>query len=136
MAEIVTISEYMTPTPETIEWDLRLDQARERMFRIGARHLPVVRHDKLVGILSQRDVAMLEATPAGLTDLRVEHAMVVGPFTCGPDAHLHAVAEEMAGHKYGAAVIVDPEHPTKVLGVFTTTDAMRALAVLSGHSSR
>jgi hypothetical protein len=30
-------------------------------------------------------------------------------------------------------VVVDPSHATQVLGVFTTTDALRALAKLTGH---
>ena len=49
-------------------------------------------------------------------------------FTCGPNAHLHAVAAEMALDEHGSAVVVDPEHPLKILGVFTTTDALRALS--------
>jgi acetoin utilization protein AcuB len=131
----ITIHEFMTPAPQTIEHDLELGLARERLFQINARHLPVVKDGNLVGILSQRDIALLEATPAGIKNCMVEHAMTANPFTCGPDAHLHAVAQEMADHKFGAAVIVDPEHPTKVLGVFTTTDGMRALATLTNHES-
>ncbi|NVB43677.1 hypothetical protein G6O69_38070 [Pseudenhygromyxa sp. WMMC2535] len=36
----------------------------------------------------------------------------------------------MAQHHYGSTIVVDREHPAKVLGVFTTTDALRALAEL------
>jgi CBS domain-containing protein len=50
-------------------------------------------------------------------------------------AHLHAVATEMAEHKYGSAVVVEHEHPTKVVGVFTTVDALRALARYTGHAA-
>ena len=50
------------------------------------------------------------------------------------DAHLHAVASEMAEHKYGTAIVVDREHPGHVVGLFTTTDALRALARLCGHA--
>lgn len=130
---ILTVRHFMTPSPETIAPDLTLAQARERMFHLGARHLPVVEGGELVGILSDRDVALVEGVGNDLTRLSVRQAMTLQPFTCGPEAHLHAVAAEMAAHKYGSAVIVDREHPGHVLGLFTTTDALRALAHIGGH---
>ncbi|MFO0635250.1 MAG: CBS domain-containing protein [Nannocystaceae bacterium] len=127
------IREYMTPAPVCIAPDLPLSEARARMFALEARHLPVVEDGELVGILSERDVALVDAVLGRPDTLAVRQAMTPMPFTCGPDAHLHAVAAEMAAHKYGAAVIVDPSHPGHVVGVFTTTDALRALAALAGH---
>lgn len=130
---ILTVRHFMTPSPETIAPDLTLAQARERMFHLSARHLPVVEGGELVGILSDRDVALVEGVGNDLARLTVRQAMTLQPFTCGPEAHLHAVAAEMAAHKYGSAVIVDREHPGHVLGLFTTTDALRALAHIGGH---
>lgn len=127
-----TIRQFMTPAPETIAADLTLAQARERMFQIHARHLPVVQDGELVGIVSERDIALCEAIDGDLARLQVRQAMTPQPFTCGPEARLYAVAEEMAAHKYGSAIVVDREHPGHVVGVFTTTDALRALAQLSG----
>ncbi len=121
----------MTVCPHTIARGESLAEARSRMIEIRARHLPVVHDGRLVGIVSDRDVELCESL---LIDAphrappTVGEAMTEMLFTCGPDAHLHAVADEMARHKYGSAVIVDPEHPLKILGVFTTTDALRALA--------
>jgi len=124
----------MTTCPHTIDAALRLGQARERMFQLDVRHLPVVRDDRLVGILSDRDIAVAEAVRAkggGMDELLVEDAMTPHPFTCSADAHLHAVAKEMAACKYGCAIVLDTAHPTHVIGVFTTTDALCALAVLA-----
>lgn len=130
---IYTVRQFMTPAPETIAADLTLAQARGRMFQINARHLPVVHNGELVGILSDRDISLVEAVEGDLDRLLVRQAMTQVPFTCGPGAHLHAVAAEMAAHKYGSAIVVDREHPGHVVGVFTTTDALRALAELGGH---
>jgi acetoin utilization protein AcuB len=44
-----------------------------------------------------------------------------------PDTTLDVVAEALAEHKYGSAVVLDNE---KVVGIFTTNDACRALAEL------
>ena len=131
--QTATIRQFMTPSPETIAADLTLAQARERMFRIHARHLPVVENGQLVGILSDRDIALVEAIDGDLDKLLVRRAMTPQPFTCGPEARLYAVAAEMAAHKYGTAIVVDREHPGHVVGLFTTTDALRALSQLAGH---
>lgn len=130
---IATIREFMTPTPVCIAPDLPLTEARARMHELDARHLPVVEGGHLVGIISDRDVALVDAVLGSPEKITVRQAMTAQPFTCGPGAHLHAVAAEMAEHRYGSAVVVDPSHATQVLGVFTTTDALRALAKLTGH---
>ena len=129
-----TIRQFMTPSPATIRADLTLAQARERMFGLEARHLPVVDDGELVGILSDRDINLAEALGGDLQQLSVRQAMTARPFTCGPAAHLHAVAAEMAAHKYGTAIVVDRDHPGHVVGLFTTTDALRALAQLGAHA--
>ncbi len=133
---IPTIRHFMTAAPETIGADLDLAQARDRMFQLGARHLPVLEGGELVGILSDRDIALIDAVFGDLSKLQVRQAMTAQPFTCGPEAHLHAVAAEMASHKYGTAIVVDRDHPGHVLGLFTTTDALRALAEIAGHGKQ
>ena len=60
---------------------------------------------------------------------------IVGDFVLGPpyhvaaDAHLRDVARALAEKKYGSAVVVDGD---QVIGVFTTTDALKALAIVLG----
>ena len=57
----------------------------------------------------------------------VEEAMNTSVYAVGPDAPLDEVAGEMAGHKYGSAVVLQNG---KVVGIFTTVDACRALQEL------
>jgi acetoin utilization protein AcuB len=129
MSELIPVRQYMTALPETIEDDLSLSDAKDRMYRLRVHHLPVLRDGKLVGILSQRDIAVAEALAVvDYAKISVASVMTQVPFTCGPNAHVEAVAREMAKHYYGSAIVVDPEHPAQVVGVFTTTDALRALA--------
>lgn len=125
------VRSFMTASPETIAGDLTLAQARDRMFQLGAHHLPVVDNGELVGVLSDRDISGAEVHGSDLERLSVRRVMSAVPFTCGPEAHLRAVAAEMAQHRHGSAIVVDPNHPGHVLGVFTTTDALTALAQLA-----
>ena len=122
----IPVSKYMTPCPHTIGVQQTLAVAAKRMRDFEIRHLPVLDAGHLVGVLSERDILLVE----GLQGVdpgkdHVNEAMTQKAYVTGPDAPLGQVAAEMAKHKYGAAVIVDGD---RVVGVFTTVDACRALA--------
>jgi acetoin utilization protein AcuB len=92
------------------------------------RHLPVLEGDKLTGVISERDLQLYEfIRGADPEQTRVEDVMTRDVYTAPPDALLSDVAHEMAAHKYGAAVVVDHG---KVVGMFTSVDAMAALSTL------
>jgi len=50
-----TLGEVMTHKPQTIAPDRPFGHALHLMFEGGYRHVPVVEHDELVGIVSARD---------------------------------------------------------------------------------
>src|SRR5437868_1284187 len=52
----VKLAEVMTPKPDTLQSDATAHAALERMSQRGYRHLPVVDHGKLVGMVSIRDI--------------------------------------------------------------------------------
>ena len=130
-----SIADYMTPGPELIEPHEPLPRALKVMREHEIRHLPVTEHGKLVGVLSKRDVGLVttlaHAPPDAIT---VEDAMSEHPYTVTPDTPLNEVARVMAERKLGSAVIVDRG---EVVGVFTTVDALNALAdALEGKHAR
>jgi CBS domain-containing protein len=56
---------YMTSEPVTIDADADVREAGALMLGIGVRHLPVMDGERLVGMVSVRDVLMAElAAPA------------------------------------------------------------------------
>ena len=79
-----------------------------------------------MGVITQRDLYLLE-TIAGvdLTKDTVDDAMVTDAYSVPPDAPLDEVAAAMAAEKYGCAVVIERG---RVIGIFTTTDALRVLA--------
>lgn len=91
------------------------------------RHLPVLDAGHLCGVVSQRDLLLIESLKdVDPEEVTVSEAMSTDVYTVGPRTSVRSIAAEMATHKYGSAIIVDD---TKIVGVFTTTDA---LAVLHG----
>jgi acetoin utilization protein AcuB len=91
------------------------------------RHLPVLRDGDLVGVLSDREVQALEVLP-GSRHLTVEEAMVPDVYVTSEHAPLETVASEMVRRHVGSAVVVAGADGSKVLGVFTAVEALRALS--------
>ena len=124
----ITVADHMTPAPHCIGMDQSLELASERMLQLGVRHLPVLDGGQLVGLLSERDIALLRSVaPEHVITLTVEEAMSGVPYCVEPATPLGDVARHMALRKLGSAVVA--EHG-RVVGVFTTTDALQVLAAL------
>ena len=122
------VSQFMTPSPHTVGLQQSLATAAGMMIKHQVRHLPVLDGGELKGVLSERDIFVLESIPGvDRETVRVEEAMSPTTYAVKPGTPLGAVAREMAKHKYGAAVVMEGPH---VVGVFTTVDACRALADL------
>lgn len=120
-----TIGEIMTKVPIVITDDLTLADARQRMFDHKIRHLPVMKGEHLVGIVSERDIAIVNSIPGVKSDrVLVNQAMTDKPFTCAPGDTLKSVATTMLERKIGATIVMDE---TQVVGMFTTIDALKEL---------
>jgi acetoin utilization protein AcuB len=119
-----TIREYMSASPRTIGRARSLSVAAKMMRDNQVRHLPVLDGGRIVGIVSERDILMIESLPGvNPTDVRVEEAMVEDVFTVAPETPVGEAIEMMIDRKLGSAVVSSGEH---VIGVFTTIDALRA----------
>lgn len=125
MKAVPPIREFMTPSPLTIGADQPVAKARAMMRDREVRHLPVLRGGKLDGMISERDIAMIESIDGVDTGLlKVESAMTNDVYAVTPSTSLIEVASEMATRKYGSVVVVDHG---KVIGIFTTVDLATAL---------
>jgi acetoin utilization protein AcuB len=123
-----SIDRFMSRSPQTIGHDQSLAAAHRLMNEQGIRHLPVLERGKLVGLLSQRDLHLIETLKdVDPQEVQVNEAMSSEIFTVGPRASVRKVAAAMAEHKYGSTIVTEGD---QVVGVFTTVDALRALFTL------
>jgi acetoin utilization protein AcuB len=125
---IPTLQKFMSTSPHSIGKDQSLAKAHETMKAHHIRHLPVLDAGRLVGLLTSRDLALVETfRDVDPKQVTVEDAMSTEVYAVSPTAPLDEVVREMAEKKYGSAVVLSNGH---VVGIFTTVDACRALAEL------
>jgi acetoin utilization protein AcuB len=124
-AEMPIVSDYMTPGPYLTSVEESLDRVLAFMGEHGVRHLPVLDGGQLVGVVSDRDVGLvqtvLDSEPA---ELSVGDAMTPDPYVVAPNDPLNHVARAMVERRIGSAVVVDRG---KVIGMFTASDGLQAL---------
>lgn len=131
-----TIGELMTPCPVSIRPDQTLADAHAIMRSHGVRHLPVVGEGRVVGMVSQGDLRLLESiAEVGADQLAVEEAMVRQPYMVWADTPVAEVLGEMLERHVGSALVVDRASLScgRIAGIFTTVDAMLALKELTSE---
>ncbi len=129
-----TVEQFMSGEPKTIGKDEPLVAAHRLMRSHRIRHLPVVHGGRLVGVVSERDLYLLETVKS--VDPRrepVEEAMTAFPFTVPRHAPLDEVARQMWQHRYGSALVVEEGN---LIGIFTRADALRALSELHHENGK
>jgi acetoin utilization protein AcuB len=121
---------FMTPFPYSIDVDAPLTEAHALMRKHRFRHLPVTSGQAIVGILTDRDIKLVLGPDFANPDereLRVRDAYVERPCMVPASTPVAIVARTMAENRIGSAIVTKND---KLVGIFTVTDACRALAEL------
>lgn len=131
-----TIADIMTRNVVVLSEEDNLGQIEAGMERYHFRHIPVVDGDRVVGILSDRDLARLSSSPLehprdqGTHDRAMKARTFVAEvmrrdvLTVTPDTRVLAAARLLLGSKIGALPVVTREGA--LVGIVTTHDLLRA----------
>jgi len=124
MQGIPPIKAVMTPFPYSIESGEPISMASEMMQQHAIRHLPVMEAGKLVGMLSDRDVRLVQdpKQKAPPDDRTVGDICTRDIYVVQLTDPLDRVLTEMAKRNIGSAVVVKQG---RLAGIFTVTDACR-----------
>jgi acetoin utilization protein AcuB len=133
---MLRVKDLMSDALETVSPDAHLHDALTRMNRAGYRHLPVVENDKLVGIITDRDIRLAVNSPlveaeadltreAILDDVRIDDCMTRDPQCVSPDTPLHEAADLLTLNKFGAMPVVDGD---KLVGMISYIDFLKHYA--------
>jgi len=121
-----TLSRYMTRKPWTIARTATMTEAHRLMREHAIRHLPVMDGGHVVGIITMRDLHLIETLPGVSPDeVAVEDAMSPDVYIARENDELAEVVDRMAESKLGSAVVMGQ---SGLVGIFTAVDALRALA--------
>jgi len=139
LLELVESEDYvalhMTKNPITVSAGSSLLHARRLMFEEGAKILPVVERERLVGLLTDRVLALelarlREKSPRGKFRSRIKRARVDDimrtPLSVRTDFGLVDAAELMVRKRVPGLPVVN--YRDEVVGVITKTDLVRLLA--------
>jgi acetoin utilization protein AcuB len=122
----IPVDEFTTPCPLTVEESDSIERVEEMMHEHLFRHLPVVRDEVPVGVISERD--LLRAVRRTETGLIASDIMQPNVYTVQSSDSLGSVAFDMVRQKIGSAIVVGEDN--KLVGIFTSTDALNALIEL------
>ena len=124
---MLLVMTYMTRRPVTITSRDTLIDAQEKMNAGGFLRLPVVEGDRLIGIITDRD---LGPHSGHLRETRVTAAMTENPLTVTPAIPLEAAARRMLDSKLDSLPVVENG---KLVGIITTTDILKAFLEAPGN---
>lgn len=130
-----TVRDWMTRPPVSVSEECPIRRALAHMRSAEIRHLVVLDGDRLTGIVSNRDVRRLfeDPTHPGRLDEPVRRIMTEGPVTVAPEAPVTQAARLLLEHGIGALPVRDGD---RIIGIFTTADALEALLALTDHAAR
>lgn len=127
-----TVGEIMTDTLVVLGEGETLSDLAENMERFSLRHLPVVAGDRLVGLITHRDV-LRAAVLAGqrgpeAPPLAVREIMSRDMLTVSPSLQLTLAADLLLDRKAGCLLVVDDKGA--LLGIVTESDFLKLARTL------
>lgn len=127
----IPVEEYTTYNPVTGTEDMSPDVLRSLMQAHAIRHLPIVRDNKVVGVISDRNLRFAQTlSEAHKIQITAADIMATDPVMVTSGAMLDEVALVMSERKIGSVIIID-EETKDFIGIFTLTDALNALIELT-----
>lgn len=137
----MNVARWMTKSVVIVKPQDTLRHARELMAKHRINQLPVVVNDKLVGIVTDRDIR--DAYPSSLRLLRgkdideftdsytVEGVMTYNVVSVSPQTSLREAAQRMRRQRIGALPVVEKG---KLVGIITRSDLLDAM--LAGETRK
>lgn len=138
------VKNWMSKKVITIDENDSMQAAMKLLKAHGIRMLPVMKGEKLVGILTDRDIKRASASDATtlemheliflISQITAKEIMTKNPITVPFDFTVEETAEVLLKNKISGAPVLDAEG--KIVGAITQTDLFNALISLTGVGKR
>ena len=133
------VGERMSSPPIVIPPDMSVSEALTLFKKERIRRAPIVKNDKLVGIVSEKDLFNASPSPATtlsvwemsylLSKLTVAEVMTKNVITVTKDTPIEEAARIMADNKIGGLPVVEG---SRVIGIITETNLFKMFLELMG----
>jgi CBS domain-containing protein len=118
-----SVQETMTPNPTSVRPDLPVSEAARVMRSEDVGSLPVVEDDRLVGVVTDRDIAVRVVAEGKDPDaVSVGEIQSSDPVTVDPKQDLREALTQMARHQVRRVPVVDNG---RIVGVLAQADVAR-----------
>jgi CBS domain-containing protein len=133
MIKNTPVSEIMTREVISLNTSDQLERAEEIFKSRKIRHIPIVRNDKIVGMLSYNDLLRISFADAysGVIDevdssvyemFSLDQVMVKNPVSIAPTQTISELATVFTRREFHALPVVEDG---RLVGIVTTTDLIR-----------
>ncbi|MEA3279064.1 MAG: CBS and ACT domain-containing protein [Thermodesulfobacteriota bacterium] len=134
------VKNWMSRTVFTIDLNESIHNAMKLLQKHKIRMLPVTKKDKLVGVITDRDIKRASASDATtlsvhelnyiLSKVKVSEIMSDKPVTVPFDYTIEETAEVLLNHKISGVPVVN--HDGGIVGTITQTDIFREIISSAG----
>jgi len=114
--------DIMSSPVKTLSGDISMEEAGKTMLRYGHTGMPVIEGDKMIGVISRRDVE--KARIHELAHAPVKGFMTSGVWTATPDTPVNEIQKLMVEYDIGRLPIVENG---RLFGIVSRTDVLRTL---------
>lgn len=121
-----TISDLMTSNPQRLGPEDKIEQAWKIIRAHHVRHVPVCKGDRLVGLVTQKDL-LVNAQNTTLLTLPVAEIMVFNVKTITTDTSPEEAARLMLNDKISCLPVVEGD---SLMGIVTESDFLKLLVKL------
>lgn len=115
----------MSSPVQTLTSAASVEEAKELLQFNGFRHIPILSENKLVGMLSDRDLLRINSIPQERQVQTIGEVMTSEVLTATRRTRVQEIAEVLFHHKISALPILNEEH--ELVGILTVSDILKSL---------
>ncbi|MFZ5651821.1 MAG: CBS and ACT domain-containing protein [Bacillota bacterium] len=133
------VKDCMSTSPITVTPSTPVLEALNVMRKNKIRQLPVTEKDKLVGLVTERELLMVSPSPAStlsiyemnylMSKMVVKEVMVKNPVSVEPSTNIEEAALIMRDNKLGSLLVTENNN---LVGIITQTDVFDSLIRMFG----
>ena len=127
------VSEVMTSDVQTVSADQTAREAASFMLRAEAGSIPVCEGDKVIGIITDRDIAVRGVAEGRGPDTPVRELMSDGIICAHEDDDVHEIAQRMSREQVRRLPVLDSDD--RLCGIVSLGDLARETIGEASHEA-